>query len=144
MGANILRDLRNKLIGLDATTVRLDSLEGKVDGLTDSLASIADTMKGLERAVSQKDAKALSEFAHSIRGSAKNLGAKRLADISTQLEDLGRAGSAADAQDLIGKLVAEYKLVESALGRETLPESPRDPIPRDESPQRVLVADDDR
>jgi HPt (histidine-containing phosphotransfer) domain-containing protein len=48
-----------------------------------------DVLAELERAVADDDAAALRAAAHKLKGSALNLGAKEVADVSRRLEELG-------------------------------------------------------
>lgn len=61
------------------------------------------------------DAGELHKTAHSLKGSAGNIGAHALFAICRQLDDCGRAGELADAKRLIDALEAEFARVEAAI-----------------------------
>ena len=63
------------------------------------------------------DAAELHKAAHSLKGSAGNIGAQALYAVCCQLDDRGLAGDLADAKPLIDALVGEYARVEVAIGR---------------------------
>lgn len=61
------------------------------------------------------DAAELQKTAHSLKGSAGNVGAQALFAISRQLDDLGREGDLTDAKQLVDALDAEFARVEVAI-----------------------------
>lgn len=66
----------------------------------------------------QDDAKALSRTAHSLRGSCAVIGARRMAELAAQLEDLARACTREGIAELIEELESEYGLTLTALEAE--------------------------
>ena len=64
------------------------------------------TVADLEHAVASDDAEQLAALAHRLKGSALNLGAARVAEVSLALEESGRAGCAVDAAPLLVELQA--------------------------------------
>ena len=56
--------------------------------------------------------------AHTIKSSATDFGAGKLAGICHELEQLGRAGSLDGAPELVAAVEAEYRLARTALARE--------------------------
>jgi len=75
----------------------------------------------LEKAVLERNSKSITHYAHSIKGSAKNFGANRLAGVCKQLEDLGRVNAAKGTRELLGALFAEADLVIEQLKKELQP-----------------------
>jgi HPt (histidine-containing phosphotransfer) domain-containing protein len=66
-------------------------------------------------ALDRKDFVALGSIAHSLKGSASNLGARRLAEFCASLEKSTRAADAHSAEDLFHATTAEFHRVEAAL-----------------------------
>ena len=66
-------------------------------------------------AYAARDAAELYKAAHSLKGSAGNIGAQALFEVCRQLDDKGRAGDLADATRLVDALDAEFKRVEVAI-----------------------------
>jgi CheY-like chemotaxis protein len=69
-------------------------------------------------ALDAKDLAALASIAHSLKGSASNLGARRLAEICATLEKSAKASEVDSAQNLLAQTRAEFQRVESALAIE--------------------------
>jgi HPt (histidine-containing phosphotransfer) domain-containing protein len=55
--------------------------------------------------------------AHSLKGSAGNIGAQRLFGVCAQLDDMGRAGDLAKSAPLVDALADEYAKVEIEIQR---------------------------
>ena len=66
-------------------------------------------------ALNRKDFAALGSIAHSLKGSASNLGARRLAEFCATLEKSTRSSDAQTAEDLFHATTAEFHRVEAAL-----------------------------
>ena len=77
-------------------------------------ALLADLRTGL----AEGDPKRLRMAAHTIKSSATDFGAGKLAGIRHELEQLGRAGSLDGAPELVAAVEAEYRLARAALVRE--------------------------
>jgi HPt (histidine-containing phosphotransfer) domain-containing protein len=69
----------------------------------------------LRAACTAGDAIEVYKAAHSLKGSAGNIGAKALSAVCRQLDDKGRAGDLAGAIQLIDVLDAEFAKVEVAI-----------------------------
>jgi diguanylate cyclase (GGDEF)-like protein len=97
----------------------------------------------LEKALQQEDGETLAQRAHNIKGSSRNVGAHRLANLCKAMEDCGRSGITEGTEQLLRRLSAEFERVRAALQHEI-----KDPSDRDDSVDRVdariLVVDDDR
>ena len=100
-------------------------------------------IQAIEAAVGEGDADRLHAIAHSIKGSSRNLGAERLADICKQLEDIGRSGVVSGADSILVSLKREYDQVKDGLADE-LPTAAGGTTSGDGTDARVLVVDDDR
>jgi two-component system sensor histidine kinase/response regulator len=104
---------------------RLSILRELDDGDGVLIASIADEFTAesgrqldlLRAAVADGDPQAMEQAAHSMKGSSANLGATRLAELTAQLEALGRARTFADAAPLIDEVARELERVEVALAQ---------------------------
>lgn len=71
----------------------------------------------LRRAQAAGEAVGVQRAAHSLKGSAGNLGAKALLDVCRQLDDRARAGNLAGTADLVASLDVEYARVEAEIAR---------------------------
>lgn len=79
---------------------------------------LADTPKcfaDLDAAVASGDTVTGTRAAHSVKGSASNFGATRLAKVAKEIESLCRAGQMATSPPLIVDLKAEFAAVELEL-----------------------------
>ncbi|MFO1349943.1 MAG: EAL domain-containing protein [Gammaproteobacteria bacterium] len=139
---------------------RTESLDGPLDdkvlrSLRDSigdafsqvievfLEDIQDYMDSLRAAITHDDAQALADVAHTVKGCSKNMGVHRLAEISTQLEELGRSGEMAGAVELLDGLAAEYERLKPLL-IQYVRSDPIAPSTKGDEQTRILVVDDDR
>lgn len=100
-------------------------------------------LEALQTAIAQNEAKMLKEAAHSLKGSARNFGATRFAQLSKQLEDLGHTGVCAQARELLPALISEYRQVKAVLQHEIQPDKGMQ-FSQEEGHARVLIVDDDR
>jgi len=75
--------------------------------LTDSDQRLSDLIK----AQSVSDATQIRELAHGFKGSASNLGAEALANISYEAESMGRENELDGVEDVIARLSKEYQQV---------------------------------
>lgn len=69
----------------------------------------------LAAALRSGDAEAFRRAAHSLKGSAGNLGAKSLMELCRQLEQIGVEQRLADAPPLMAELHSSYQQAERAL-----------------------------
>lgn len=72
-------------------------------------------IKTVAEAVATQDPDAIRRAAHSLKGSAGNMGAVRLALICKSLEELGANGMVQGARLLLEEMQNEYLLVSRAL-----------------------------
>ena len=89
----------------------------------DPLAEVADLflqdspprLSKIKQHCADQDALMLERVAHSLKGSAGNLGARRLASLCADLEKLAKTGNLASAVALAEQICAEYQRVQVAL-----------------------------
>ncbi len=79
------------------------------------LEDAPERLQEIREAVAQGDPEGLRQAAHSMRSSSANLGALTLANLLKELENLGRAGTTANAQTLLTQVEKEYEKVVQAL-----------------------------
>ena len=65
-----------------------------------------------------RDAAALAEMAHTLKGASGNLGATRMQQLCGELQTLGRANELAQVGDRLTRLAVEFTLVSAALLQE--------------------------
>ena len=94
-----------------------------VDGEPDVLAEVLQLfledvprrIAKLRAACEAGDAVEVYKAAHSLKGSAGNIGAKPLLAVCRQLDDRGRAGDLTGSEHLVDALDAEFAKVEVAI-----------------------------
>ncbi|MFO1068866.1 MAG: Hpt domain-containing protein [Geminicoccaceae bacterium] len=109
---------------LDPTA--LDSLTKLIGGdrrllgpLIESFLEVAPNLQAEVRAGTLAgDGKRLQTAAHTIKSSARDFGAVRLADLCQELEKLGRDGGIARARELLSTFETEHELALAALAGE--------------------------
>jgi len=69
----------------------------------------------LRAACAAGDAVEVYKAAHSLKGSAGNIGAQRLLAVCRQLDEKGRTGDLAEAEQLVDTLDSEFARVEVAI-----------------------------
>ncbi|CAI8739100.1 histidine phosphotransfer protein HptB [Pseudomonas sp. IT-347P] len=69
---------------------------------------LADSENRLHELQKASDAKALSEAAHSFKGSASNMGAVRLAELCQELESGAKIKSPSDIARLVADITGEF------------------------------------
>ena len=77
--------------------------------------SSSELLEKLRQALEQGDADTTRKAAHTLKSSSANLGARRLASLSKELEDAGRANSMEKAGPLLDQIKTEYGRVVTAL-----------------------------
>ncbi|RMH33616.1 MAG: PAS domain S-box protein [Nitrospirae bacterium] len=82
--------------------------------LSDALGHV----DAIRDAVAQRDASTLYKAAHTLKGSARNIGATVLADVCYRFEQMGREDSWSGSQDLMHRLTEEFARAETALRAE--------------------------
>ena len=67
--------------------------------LNDFLNSAPALLAQIEQAIARDDAAALTRAAHTLKGSARSIGAESLAEYALALEQLGKSGQLANAHE---------------------------------------------
>lgn len=101
----------------------LDTLLEVIGGEHDLLVELIDSfleeapplLAGMRQALAQEDAIELRRTAHTIKSSATDFGAARLAELCQELEDMGKTGTLAGAAALVAQIEIEYEHVKVAL-----------------------------
>jgi HPt (histidine-containing phosphotransfer) domain-containing protein len=85
-------------------------------GLVRDFLGHADrAVERLRRAAAERDAAALKDAAHGLKGSAGSLGAKRLATLCADLDARARVGALDDAPALVDRIAREAGRVRARL-----------------------------
>lgn len=79
------------------------------------LAQAPAQVASIREAVARGDARILASAAHALRSSSGNVGARRVVEVCTELEKIGRAGGSSGAAELARQLTSEYERAERAL-----------------------------
>ena len=100
-------------------SVRQLTPPGEPDVLKEVLQLFLDDVPArverLRSAWQSGDAVAVQRAAHSLKGSAGNIGATDLLGVCRQLDELGRAGDLSNAAPLVTTLDAEFARVQSEI-----------------------------
>lgn len=86
-----------------------DDRAGIAEILTMALETGAKHRRNLELGLSSGDAAVVARAAHSIKGSAGNVGAERVAALAAELDERARAGDLSDARTRIESIHVAYK-----------------------------------
>ena len=122
----------NKVSGKSVDQAVLDRLrELNEDDEPDIVTELIDLflrdtpprLAALKDAISEGDAQALSQTAHTLKGSSASLGATRLAALNAELEKKASYGSLEDASRLLAQLDNEFERVRHVLESERQPPS---------------------
>ena len=66
--------------------------------------TVPDYAARIRNAIQARDMETLGSDAHQFKGAAANLGAKAMAHVALQLEQMGKSGSVEKADETLGKL----------------------------------------
>jgi signal transduction histidine kinase/HPt (histidine-containing phosphotransfer) domain-containing protein len=83
-------------------------------------ADLAERLIALRRALAAGDSDQISQHAHALKGSASELGARRMRAICERIELRARGGAVAGMQPMLRELEGEAELVRAALANEGL------------------------
>ncbi len=72
-------------------------------------------LTALRDAVEGKDAGAVEQTVHTLKGSCSNMGAWRMANLCAKLQELSRSGDLTPAPELLDQLQAEFDRVRATL-----------------------------
>ena len=102
-------------------TLRQLTPPGEPDVLTEVLQMFLDEfpprMDRLRNAWASKNIEEMYRAAHSLKGSAGNVGAQRLMKVCSQLDEMGRSGDLTNTAPLVDALAIEYGKVEAEIHR---------------------------
>ena len=79
------------------------------------LADLGPRLEGIREGLAARDGQDVARWAHSLRGSAANLGAERLATLCGEIEVAGRRGDLVAAGAFASQLDPEAERVRLAL-----------------------------
>ena len=113
----------HKSLPEESAPVDLASLMARVENdwelLNELIALFLDSspllLAEIEAAVARGDAQAIERASHALRGSMQNLGAVPAARAASALEDVGRSGDLARADQSLACLHQEFERLVSAL-----------------------------
>jgi HPt (histidine-containing phosphotransfer) domain-containing protein len=95
----------------------VEEFMGKEDVVTKIVTAFLDKVKDqigtIRQAITQGNAEAVREEAHSIKGGAANLTAYSLSGVALELEDIGRSGDLGQAPDALDRLEEEFHRLEA-------------------------------
>ena len=83
------------------------------------LSDVSARLKTLRGAVEGGDGRSVERTAHTLKGSAKNMGAVRMSEICAELEEAGRSGELARVPQQLDQLEAELCRVSKELSKVT-------------------------
>jgi diguanylate cyclase (GGDEF)-like protein len=119
-----------------------DSIYGMIDDFSLDMRTYAN---GLKTAVSENNISEVRYISHTIKGAARNFGARELVDLSTHLEDRAKDGELKDAESFVSSIDRSIDRLCSDLKNHTKSKRKLEPVAdRFESRDKVLVVDDDR
>ncbi len=91
-----------------------------IEVIADSfLGSLPDMVQSLRNAIDGGNGKEILLYAHKIKGSALNLGARKLADKAESIEKAGDDGDVQRTRELLGAMVTEFDKVITFLSERT-------------------------
>ncbi|MFP3516670.1 Hpt domain-containing protein [Pseudomonas sp. SIMBA_077] len=93
-----------------------DVMEGGFADLLDTFLS--DSEERIDQLHNTRQAHDLSRVAHSFKGSSSNMGATRLAELCSQLEERAQKEPLAEVKKLVIEIDDEYKMVRKLYGAE--------------------------
>ena len=101
-------------------TLRQLTTPGEPDVLTEVLQlflqEVPPRIDRLRIAYAAGNIEEVYRAAHSLKGSAGNIGAERLMGVCRKLDEMGRAGDLTDAAPLVAALGLEYETVAAEIG----------------------------
>ena len=82
------------------------------------LNDVSHQLVNLQEAVHNDDASMVKRIAHSCKGSCGQMGARRMAEICTKLQNVGASGNLTCTLEILEQLEKEFERVREALGAE--------------------------
>ncbi len=102
------RAVIENLLELGGAELLSELAEMFFDDMSSALTVLREAMEG-------NDAPAVERAAHTLKGSSGNMGAKNMAQICAELQDVGAAGDLSRVPALLGRLEGEFGRVRPAL-----------------------------
>jgi HPt (histidine-containing phosphotransfer) domain-containing protein len=93
-----------------------DDTGGIAELLEMALETGAKHRRTLADALAAGDAQLVARAAHSIKGSAGNIGASRVAELAAELEERARAGDLTDAPERVAAIDVAYAMLAQRVG----------------------------
>ena len=101
----------------------LDNLLDVIGGERAALAELVESFLGegpkllahLKEASDNSDPESFRRAAHTMKSSARDFGAKHLAELCRDLEDRGRSGKLEGVAELVASIQSEYEKAEAGL-----------------------------
>jgi histidine phosphotransfer protein HptB len=102
-----------------------DNLNMLKEVIGDDLKSILESfneitpsvIQQLEQAIAEQNPEQVRHHAHTLKGSAANVGAIALPALAYEMENMGRAGEISDAPALFEKITASYTELTNEVNR---------------------------
>lgn len=102
-----------KTLNFESLLVRLgDDIELVNEILHLFIDTIPEQVEALKSAVEERNTELIQYAAHTLKGSAGNISAEKLADAASILEIAGKEGNIKDAESLLSVFMEEYKELE--------------------------------
>lgn len=105
-------------VSLDPATLRSFDAGSAKDLVELFIRTAGELSARLQRAAEVQDAKELQSAAHSLKGSSRHIGAKRLGELCAEAESLAKEGKIVEAAAAIAGITAEREKVERLLRTE--------------------------
>ncbi|WP_044411698.1 Hpt domain-containing protein [Thiomicrospira microaerophila] len=91
-----------------------DDLKSILESFNEITPTVIDQ---LEQAIAQQDAPEVRHHAHTLKGSAANVGAIALPSLCLEMENMGRAGDITHAADLFAQIKDSYRTLSDAVNQ---------------------------
>jgi HPt (histidine-containing phosphotransfer) domain-containing protein len=99
----------SQILDYDNLNMLKEVIGDDLKAILDSFAEITPTViEQLEHAISQQDAAEIRHHAHTLKGSAANVGAIALPELCYEMENKGRSGEIDGADELFTRIKASY------------------------------------
>jgi len=106
----------SNLLDLTILTTLKDVIGDDLNDIIDSfLELLPGQLESIQKSIADNDPTALRLHAHTLKGSASNVGASGLSDIALEMESLAKKGDAASANAHFANLAQTARETESAL-----------------------------
>jgi HPt (histidine-containing phosphotransfer) domain-containing protein len=86
--------------------------------------STPESMEALRKAIETSDAKAIARWAHTLKGSAANIGGMRLSEIAREINQAAEAGNLDALSEQFSRLEAEFEALQEEVFQELVRGNP--------------------